>query len=384
MRLLQGTWYGSVLDDNRTTISGWTEGSFTASTASMNNQPVVWNDRANKFLMNQTWFRIDRAVVTSGTSDVTWGYRIDADYGTDYRFSLMRGFLNGQLLNSTGQQNLYGIDLIQFYSNIFIPTWFQGTDIRVGRLFTPWGYESLEGISTPFVSRSYAFNWSPPFTHMGIMVSPQFDKNWSGKFMLANGNDVFLSSGQEARFVGALTWNSLMKDSVTLGWSLGRGKFNASIPFNPPTLGEQAEPAGRNNINVIDLVYTHIFDQNLTYNTEMIYGYQTNVPANVAGGIIRPGVIEGTAHWASWVHYLYYTFNSRLTGITRVETFDDFDGQRTGFTGLYTAVTVGAQYKPYKSLLIRPELRYDYNGQSTPFEGKHGIFTAALDFIVRW
>ena len=386
MRTLQGSWYGNALDDQRTTISGWTEASYTASSARVSNQPVVWNDRANQVIMNQTWIRLERAVVTSGTTDITWGYRLDADYGTDYRFSLMRGFLNNQLLNSQGNQNYYGIDLIQFYSNVYIPTLFQGTDIRVGRLYTPWGYESLEGISTPLASRSYAFNWSPPFTHMGIQVSPTFNAQWSGKFMLANGNDVFIgNSAEELRAVGSVTWTSPSKaDTITYGWSYGRGKFNAGSPFTPATIGEQFEPAGRNNINVSDLVWTHAFNSRLSYATELIYGYQYGVPANVPGGIISTNVTNGTAHWGSIVHYLNYAVTSKLTGILRVETFDDFEGQRTGYEGLYTAVTVGCQYRPLKSVLIRPEVRYDYNGYSRPFEGKHGLVTAALDCIVRW
>lgn len=392
MKLLQGTWYGAQLDDHRTSISGWTEGSFTASTVNHNsgiagNQPVVWNDRPNRFLLNQHWIRLERSVVTSGTTDVTWGYRVDLLTGTDYRFTLMRGLLNGQLENSRGTQNLYGFDPIQFYTNVYIPTLFQGTDIRAGRLFTPWGYESLEGISTPFVSRSYAFNWSPPFTHMGIMVSPTFNQQWSGKFMLANGNDVFFDPAQEMRFVGSLTWSSLSKaDTATFGWTLGRGKFNAGDQFNPATVGLQTEPAGRSNINVFDLVWTHAFNPKLSYATELIYGYQTNVPANVPGGVIKTDATEGTAHWGSWVQYLNYAFCSRATGIIRFELFDDFDGQRTGFEGLYTAITVGAQIRPTKALMFRPEIRYDYNGNSTPFNNgtQHGILTAAFDCIVRW
>ena len=70
--------------------------------------------------------------------------------------------------------------------------------------------------------------------------------------------------------------------------------------------------------------------------------------------------------------------------ITRLEAFDDFNGQRTGFKGLYTEATTGFQYNISKDVLIRPELRYDYNGYSRPFEGKHGIFTTAFDMIVRW
>src|SRR5947209_2596165 len=165
MKALQGSWAGVFLDDSRTSISGWTEASYTASTNSVTNQPEVWNDRANRFLVNQHWIRIDRAVVTSGTTEPTWGYRIDTLIGSDYRFTLMRGLLNSQLENANGTQNLYGVDLIQFYANAYVPTLFEGTDVRAGRLFTPFGYESLEGPSTPFVSRSYAFNWCPPFSH---------------------------------------------------------------------------------------------------------------------------------------------------------------------------------------------------------------------------
>jgi hypothetical protein len=388
MHTLQGTWLGAGLDDNRMSISGWFEGSYTASSTNTTNQPVVWNDRPNTFLLQQAWLRVERSVVTSGTSTPTWGYRIDILSGSDYRFTQQRGLFNSQLENSNGNQNLYGVDPIQFYVNTYIPNLFEGTDVRAGRLYTPWGYESLEAISTPFASRSYAFNWSPPFTHMGIMISPQFNKQWSGKFMLANGNDVFFTANQEPRLVGALTWTSLSKaDTATFGWSLGRGKFNAARPFAPATAGEQNEPAGRNNLNALDFVYTHTFNPRLAYSTELIYGWQYGVPANVPGGIIDEGRAvgeQGFAHWGSWVQYLTYNFTSRLTGIARFELFDDFEGQRTGFEGLYTAITVGAQIKPYKWLMFRPELRYDRNNYSNPFEGRNNIYTAAFDCIVRW
>jgi maltoporin len=131
-------------------------------------------------------------------------------------------------------------------------------------------------------------------------------------------------------------------------------------------------------------VWTHAFNSKLSYANETIYGYQTNVPANIPGGITANNRASGTAHWGSIVNYLYYNFTPKVTGIMRVETFDDFEGQRTGYEGLYTAVTGGVQYRPWKSFMIRPEIRYDYNGYSRPFEGKHGILTSALDFIVRW
>jgi hypothetical protein len=67
-----------------------------------------------------------------------------------------------------------------------------------------------------------------------------------------------------------------------------------------------------------------------------------------------------------------------------LEFFNDFEGQRTGFEGLYTALTVGVQFRPTKDILIRPEIRYDHNNYSDPFEGKSSLFTSAIDVLIRF
>jgi Putative beta-barrel porin-2, OmpL-like. bbp2 len=401
MQALQGSWPGAVLEGHRLQISGWTAASFTASSAQRSNAPVVWNDRANEFLLQQHWTRFERPIITTGT-EPSFGFRTDLLIGSDYRFTIPRGLFNSQLektiapgSSADDNQNLYGVDPIAFYTRAYFPTLFQGTEFRVGRQYTPFGVESLEAVSTPLVSRSYAFNFSPPFTHMGISALTTYTPQWSSLIMLANGNDVFLDPAQEARFVGTVTWTSINKqDTVTLGTSLGRGKFNAGQPYAPTTVALPNEPAGRNNINVFDLVWSHVFNDRLSYTYETIYGYQYGVPANVGGGITKLNATSGTAHWGSIVHYLFYNINPQLTSILRVETFDDFEGQRTGFEGLYTAVTGGMQYRPMKGMEIRPELRYDYNGYSQPFEDRvvggnvidrrNWIITAALEMIFRW
>lgn len=139
---------------------------------------------------------------------------------------------------------------------------------------------------------------------------------------------------------------------------LGSGRFNVAEQFNNP--------------NIIDLVYVHVFASRLAYTLDALFGYQTNVPD------------IGTATWFAFVNYLTCTFTPRLSGTTRLEFFDDLDGQRTGFAGLYTALTAGLTFKPRKCVSLRPEVRYDYNNESRPFEGKHGVFTADLDVLLRW
>src|SRR5262249_36783155 len=113
MRSLQGTWPGWQLDSNRLQLSGWTDLSLTASSASHNQLPMGFNFRANDFLLQQNWLRFERPVVTSGTTEPTFGFRSDTILpGADYRFTAARGLFSGQLTANNGQPNLYGIDPI--------------------------------------------------------------------------------------------------------------------------------------------------------------------------------------------------------------------------------------------------------------------------------
>jgi hypothetical protein len=384
MREAQGTWLGTLLDDNRMYLTGWLEGSYTASTDRVTNATVVWNDRANDFLFQQGWIRFGRSVVVAGSTQPSFGFQIDVLTGSDYRFTLPRGLLNSQLVNTTGAQNLYGVDPIQHYVSMYVPTLFRGVEFRFGRLYTPWGVESLEAVSTPLLSRSYAFNFSPPFTHCGLGAYVNFTQEWSGVFMLANGNDVYFGDpSEELRFVGNIKYTQPGgRNTVTFATSLGRGKFNPALatPPNQSTVALATEPFGRNNFNAFDVVWTHVFSSVFSYNMEAIYGYQYNVPQEA----LTVGSYNGFANWASVAHYLIYAYSPKVGAILRYENFDDAQGQRTGFAGLYTAITGGIQYRINKSMILRPELRYDNNALQTPFEGKHSIFTAASDLIVRW
>lgn len=202
--------------------------------------------------------------------------------------------------------------------------------------------------------------------------------------MLTNGNDVYFGDpSEELRFVGNIKYTQPGgRNTVTFATSLGRGKFNPAYATPPQqsTVGLATEPFGRNNFNAFDVVWTHTFTPVLSYNMEAIYAYQNNVPQSA----LPVGSYNGFANWFSVAHYLFYTYSPKLGAILRYENFDDAQGQRTGFAGLYTAVTGGIQYRISKSMILRPELRYDYNSLQRPYEGKHGIFTAASDLIVRW
>src|SRR5438132_174178 len=171
MKELQGTGLGALLDGERMQVTGWLESSFTASSAQNNNLPMGFNYRANEFAVQQNWLRIDRAVVTSGTTEPTFGFRADTILpGIDYRFTLARGVFDNQLTARHGLPAIYGIDPIQFYGEAYFPTIARGLDIKVGRFFALYGVETNDAVSNTFASHASTFIYNP-FTHTGLLTT---------------------------------------------------------------------------------------------------------------------------------------------------------------------------------------------------------------------
>lgn len=359
MRELQGTWYGAMLDDNRLQVSGWTDQSFTASTDRFEQLPMGFNYLANQYLLQQNWLRIERTVVTSGTTEPTFGFRSDTILpGSDYRFTLARGLFSGQLTANDGTPNTYGIDPIQFYGEAYFPTVARGLDIKVGHFYAIYGVESNEAISNQLGSHAYTFIYNP-FTHTGVLATVKLNDAWTTQLAVVTGSDIFIDSADEPTFTGNVKWTRPdNRDSVQASVIVGPGRFNQERNFHNP--------------EVFDLIYVHKFTPRLTYSFEGLYGFTTNVPDT------------GFANWLGIIHYLTRDLTPRVSTTVRLEFFDDFQGQRTGSPGLYTALTAGLNIRPRSDIIFRPELRYDYNNESHPFEGKHGLFTADFDLIFRW
>jgi putative OmpL-like beta-barrel porin-2 len=357
MRQLQGTFLGDLLDTNRIAVSGWDELSDTASSDRQSNLPLGFNYRANHVLLQSNWLRVDLPVVQTGTTEPTFGFRSDTILpGSDYRFTIARGLFSGQLTADNGQPDLYGIDPVQFYGEAYFPTIGRGLDVKVGRFFAQFGVENIDTTQNVLASHSHTFIYDP-FTHTGLLTTLKLTEAWSVQNGLVTGSDVFIDPAARLTYIGGLKWVN-GPDSVLFEAIVGPGNYEASRQFNNP--------------EIFDLVYTHKFSGVLNYSLELLYGFETEVPD------------IGFANWFGAVNYLTARVAPRLNATGRLEFFDDVQGQRTGFAGLYTALTAGLAFQPIKDVLFRPEVRYDYNSESRPFEGKHGLFTADFDVVIRW
>jgi hypothetical protein len=345
------------MNGRRFTISGWTDMSYTASSASQSNLPMAFNYKANEYLLQQSWLRIDYAVDEKSASP-SFGFRSDWILpGSDYLFTLPRGLWNSQLTANNGGPNTYGIDPFQFYGETYLPGILQGLDIKVGRFCMLQGVEMTEATMNLLLSHSYTF-LVDPFTHTGILTTTRVSDQLVMQAGITTGSDVFFGPAARATFVGGVNWTSASKNT-NLGFFtvLGAGRFDDANTFD--------------NRNLFDFVWHQKLGSRLYYTLDALFGYEYNAPG------------MGTADWYGVVQYLTYEWTPKLAPTARLEFFDDVRGERTGFAGLYTALTAGVNYQPKTWLTLRPEIRYD-NSQGGAFEGKHGLFTATADVIFRW
>ena len=178
---------------------------------------------------------------------------------------------------------------------------------------------------------------------------------WSVQNGIVTGCDVFFGPAANPCYIGSVKWAPPTGRDSFLFSSSSAGQFDQKSRFPQP--GD------------FRLVFTHKFSDRFSYVLDALYGFTTNVPD------------VGFANWWAAVQYLSYTLSPRLTAQGRLEFFDDIQGQRTGFPGLYIAPTAGVNVQAEQGHLIRPELRYDYNTESRPFENKHGVFTATTDLL---
>jgi len=352
---LDKTAAGKLLSDRGWRIYGWTQSSYNASSASRSNLPVPFIDRANEFSMMQNWLHVEKTIDTS-KKEYQIGGVIDAIIpGTDSRFTLARGLFDEQNRNG----DLYGFDLFQAYADVFLPNFgANGTTMRVGKFATFLEYEVVQGISNPFLSRSYLFQYNP-FTHTGINFLTQLNDDWSMQNGVVLGSDNFIDPAARASYLGQLKWAPKDgKTSVAFGTTVTRPTYRRGEEFN--------------FYNVYNLQVTHKITDKLSYVFDGSFSHIEKAP------------VVGSANWFGAVNYLAYAHTDRFTSNFRVELFNDTQGYRTGAEALYTAVTYGWTWKATDWFYLMPEVRYDYASKNGPFEGDRDLFTAAIGAILRW
>lgn len=362
---------------------GWIQQGFAANFDSPRdrvNFGANFDWRSNDYRLNQAYLVLERPLEHEGKPNL--GYRVDFLAGHDAPFFVANGlFSNFTGFDSTSgvgvngpksfrEVNRIGIDLPQFYLEIHIPDLLAGIDVRAGKFFTLMGREVYPAADTDFYSRTYENVYGTPFTHTGVLATVHAAPTLDLVAGVVEGWDVFKDNNTAPSFHGAFIWNSSDKRyNWTTAWITG--------PEQPD-----------NNHDYRTLVSSYLTakfgaDNRWLLSTGGHYGVEKNAAVDPATGLRK------NVDWYAYAAHLFYTVNERARLGIRAEWFRDDEGTRTGqlrrpgFAASFFDLTLGVTYKPYPSLQIRPEVRWDWSPDARPFndQARRSQFTAAADVI---
>jgi hypothetical protein len=368
-------------------VYGWLDmgGTINAdSPASRYNGTLAPNDR-NEFQFNQLYMVMEK---TLDTKERGWdiGGRVDLLYGTDYIFCESLGFET----NADGSPKWnagidYGLAMPQIYSEVGIGDHFS---MKVGRFYTPIGYESMMATSNFFYSMNYALRYAEPTTHTGGLITWKQSDDLSFFMGGVNGQDQ--TDGLVDSLCGLTGFAYTPKGKkYALNFAIMTGGLEPTLDptvFAPRTY--------------FSTFLTYNFNEKFQSVTQWDAGWQQNY--DLQGNI---------ADFWSITQYFFYTLNDKWKAGLRYDMFIDGQGTRlgglrfgglpggnplpvpslplpSGDAGTVQAITAGLNYTYNANIRIRPELRWDWFGGSGPklFDDKmkNSQFTAALDAIVQF
>jgi len=339
------------------------------------NGPEATNDRAGEYQLNQFWMYFVRPTKTDGSGfDV--GGRVDVVYGTDWRF----GQCVGLEKRFDSPDSLYGLILPQFYGEIA----YNNLTIKGGHFATFTSYELVPAPANFFYSHSLlSVGYFDPMLVTGFQADYKLNDRWTLVGGMNNGWQMFEDPNNTMNFLGGVKWASDDK----------RAALSVMVDTGPQV---GFTPGNHDRTSCI-MVYTFRFNDRWSYASQYTFGQEVN------GSTVNPGQ---NAQWYGSDQYLFYKLNEKWTAGLRIECVRDEDGSRIagignllgtdmgwkgkpGFTGTFSNLSLGLNWRPHPNFLLRPEARWDWYGGSAnpagelPFDNltSRSQYTFAIDLL---
>lgn len=396
------SWWDTV------TVSGAIEGGYTANPDYPGdglNFGHLLTDKANKPLLNQALLTVQRPLDPKST-DWDLGFRVQFMYGSDARYTRYLGQFD-YLINDWSQ-----FTPVEAWGVVHVPLFYSGgIDVKFGQYATLEGAEVISAGDNYLYSHSYIFNFGVPLVHTGIMtishVDPMIDI-YAGVDTGVNttfGNRQGDNNGAIA-FHGGLGLN-LLDGALTIMATTHIG------PENPDTVATAL--ACNCNPNkalryLSDITAIWKATESLTFITDLNYIQDNGFRASGYG--VAQYAIYAVNDWLKLVGRAEVWRDQNNFFVAAFPGNFDFVNIQYGFPNTaifgpspttYLELTAGLNITPplpeglplVKSIVLRPEIRYDsslngtpaFNGQGYPNFGigtKTSQFTFGGDVIVKF
>jgi len=311
-------------------IGGWTQWGYHSEANGL------FNKHPHKVQNHQSWLYLEK--VADGSCGMDWGFRADIMYGVDAADTQAFGNPPGSWDFANGwDHGIYGFAMPQLYAEIASGDW----SIKAGHFFTLIGYEVVTAPDNFFYSHAYTMYNSEPFTHSGVLATYAASENvevyggWTAGW--DSGFDSFMDG---SNFLGGASLT--LSDEATFTYITTIGDF-----------GWRGEG------------YSHSLVLDLALSDEVNYVIQSDLVETNAGADHQYGLNQ----------YLFYAFNDCLKAGLRGEWWKNGDNSQY-------EVTAGINYRATANLIVRPEVRHDWNPGGQNIVGKNDYTTFGVDAIL--
>jgi hypothetical protein len=314
---------------------------------SMTNEQRIFDRKANTFLIDLAQVQLAKDPAVGGL-----GFKLKVSAGETAKFIHSAG------LGSPNDE----FDLTEAYVDYVAPLG-SGLKLRFGKFVTYHSAEVIEAKDNFNYSRSFLFNVAVPFTHTGFMAGYKFSEAFTANLYLVNGWDVTTDNNKGKTFGASFVVTPIDPVQLTFNFMYG--------PEQPNNTS--------NNRFLFDWIAALKAKKNLTFMVNLDYAHENKDPLN--GG--------QDSEWYAVAVYVKYEFTDSFSTSIRAEYFNDQDGVRTGIAQELKEITLTAEFKIAKNLLVRPEYRHDWSNQNG-FDSGHNPFdtksqdTIALGVMYTW
>lgn len=317
--------------DHNLRFFGWANGGYTGSSTGEGLLEI--EPRANRF--GDAWLLSQGAVVLeriASSSSSWWGFRSEFYMGADA--ALLRP-LDG--FGPTSPK--FGTDFRQAYFSFYAPVLTDGgVEVKVGRQYTPLGYETTMAPYRPMYSQAYAWIYSQNGATTGAIATVHVDQKLDVITGVTLGvNSLFDLRGRAPCYIGRGIYRP---DSKT--------KIIGTAYTGPQPIAAAKGHVGKWQTEVEAQVDRRV-NRRLDLVSETNFGWDTRDPANN----------NQTSSWVGTYGMAIIHTHRWLDVNTRAEWFHDLDGSRTGHPANYSEVTGGINFMPRASVNFRPEVRWD-------------------------
>ena len=421
-KALWNTSAGAWLKEKQIQVYGWIDTGVTFGTSSISNLPMGYAQSSNSLQLDQAVIRFEKVPDEIQIDHFDWGFRADALYGIDYRFTNAYGIWGSQY----SRDNLRnGFDTVMLYGDLYFPHWGEGTNVRIGRYISVPDIEAQLAPDNYFYTHSLLYGYDP-YTNWGVLATTRINKNFFVQYGLNLGNDV-APWKSDLRVPGLTVCARLQSDSGGDAFypclnSINDGKarysnqayingYGSAYAQGAQALANYVSNTANPEVNsyhnnVQQAVFTYAHKFNETWHNQFEYWtmWQREVPTyfinplgNATNGSMQCANNAATCRAAEYafVDYLEYLMPNQKDNIgLRFGFFNDKNGERTGFRTRYQEIAVNYVYFFNKLIYVRPELSYQRSLDMAAFNvnpyapdgstAKNHQLTLSMDLIVRY